>query len=392
MRSRAALAVATSLSLALGTAAVALPLAGTSSPVADRHVKRLAVSPRVAAALGSAGEMRGMAINDVQLTGTAGIAATSDFARMALEGITSVSLYVYLYVSDPTAGDVHTGRLTPTDEQISAVASAARLNNLDLQLQPVLLDDATNSWRGRYRPSSLPAFFASYTQQVLHYADLAEANGATLFYVGSENNAIAGQTSSWRALIAQVRQHFSGALSYMATGYTPLDVKFWRQLDLVSFSPYFSLGEDATPSYERARAAWAQVHTPYVRGVIKKLRMPIVYGEAGYHSQQGAFATPQVGTSVNHLAAPAAQANAYRALLDVLAQEPGVYGVTWWRWEVGTTPADTGYSPAGKPAECVIASHWSQDADVRAAAAGAQCDLAQLDATLVAAARLLPAL
>jgi hypothetical protein len=99
---------------------------------------------------------------------------------------------------------------------------------------------------------------------------------------------------------------------------------------------------------------------------------------------------PQSGGPTTRLGAPAAQANAYRALLDVLAQEPGVYGVTWWRWQVGTTVADTGYSPNGKPAECVIAAYWSQNPTVRAAATGPQCDLRALDAALIAAGGPLP--
>lgn len=390
MPRRIALAIATALVLAFSGVAVALPLSASTSAVADGHVKRAAVSERVAQALGSAGEMRGVAINDLNVTQRNVLGVTVDFPRMALDGITSVSLYVYLYVSDPQGNSVKSGLLTPTDQEISQVAKAARENGLALQLQPVLLDEATNSWRGRYKPSDVRAFFSSYTAQVLRYADVAQTNGVSLFYVGSELDAIAGQTTHWRTLIAEVRKRFTGALSYMATGYTPLTVKFWRQLDLVSFSPYFSLGTDPAPTYERARAAWTLVHTPYVRKIIKALRMPVVYGEAGYHSQQNTFAMPQSGGSVTDLPAPAAQADAYRALLDVLAQEPGVYGVTWWRWDVFSTVADTGYSPARKPAECVLAAAWSRDADVRAAAAGGLCDLHAFDAVLVSAAKLLP--
>ena len=150
-------------------------------------------------------------------------------------------------------------------------------------------------------------------------------------------------------------------------------------------NPSITAGADAPT------LAWAQVHTPYVRWLLRKLQMPVIYGEAGYHSQEHSFATPQKAAGLQDLAAPAAQADAYRALLDVLAQERGVYGVTWWYWEAGASLADTGYSPAGKPAECVLAAHWSQDATVRAAAAGPQCDVHAFDAAVLAAAKLLPA-
>lgn len=389
MRTRTALALASAL-IVLG-AGVATALPGPSArALSDTHVRRANVSARLATALGEAGEIRGMALNDMQVTERGLLATAADFPKMAAMGITSVSVYVYLYVSDPTASDVHSGLLTPTDDEITQLASAAQANGMTMQLQPVLLETQTNTWRGTYVPSDVDAFFASYTPVVLHYADLASTIGASLFYVGSENNNIVGHTALWQRLIAQVRQHFSGALSYMSTGYATPKVKFWRSLDVVSLSPYFSLGDDATPTYERDLAAWAQAHTPYIRKLSKQLKMPIIYGEAGYHSQEHAFAEPQSPGPTTALSAPAAQADAYRALLDVLAQEPGVYGVTWWRWSTGTTVLDTSYSPNGKPAECVIAQHWSTNALVQSAASGPQCDLHVLDATLLSVAGALP--
>lgn len=389
MRTRLAVAVAASLSLLAGSVASALPSGPHSAAKSDSHVKRPAVSVRLASALGPAGEMRGMALNDVQTGGRGLLAIAPDFPRMALDGITSVSIYVYKYLDDPAATEIHDGFLTPKDVEITTLATAAKANGISMQLQPVLLDDATSSWRGRYVPRDINDFFASYDAMILRYADLATKIGASLFYVGSENDKLAGYTTQWQKLIAQVRQHFSGALSYMSTGYTPLNVKFWKQLDVVSISPYFSLGEDATPSYERARAAWAEAHTPYIRSLIKKLRMPILYGESGYHSQQHAFAQPQAAQPVGALPAPAAQADAYAALLDVLAQEPGVYGVTWWRWASTSSLADTSYAPNGKPAECVLAQHWSTNALVRAAA-GPQCNLHAYDRLMVSLAAALP--
>ncbi|MCW2544404.1 MAG: hypothetical protein JWM40_1956 [Frankiales bacterium] len=389
MRTRMAVALAAALSLMAGGVAVALPSGPKSAALSDSHVRRPAVNARLAGALGARGEMRGMALNDIQPTGRGLLAEAADFPRMALEGITSVAIYVYLYVDDPNATQVHSGLLTPQDTEITTLATAAKLSGMTMQLQPVLLDTQSSTWRGRYVPSDVNAFFASYDAQVLHYADLATSIGASLFYVGSENDAIANYTAQWTSLIASVRQHFSGALSYMSTGYTPLKVRFWNKLDVVSISPYFSLGVDATPTYDRARAAWSESHTPYVRSLIKKLKMPIIYGEAGYHSQQHTYAQPQAAGPVTALAAPAAQADAYAALLDVMSQEPGVYGVTWWRWASGTTIADTSYSPNGKPAECVIAQHWSTNAVVRQLAAGPQCDLHAFDAGLVSLAGLL---
>lgn len=378
---------AAALLVLLGSVSVAAaPSAGSaaqlSPPPADGHVERAPVTKRVAAALGPAGELRGMALNDVS-AGRVLAAAAADFPRMAAEGITSVSVYVYLYVPEPTGTEVSTGPYTPTDAELELVAAAAQDAGLDVHLMPVLLDNATNTWRGTYVPSSLDDFFASYTVQVERYAEMAERLGATLFYVGSENDAIRGHTGHWRGVIKAARAKYSGALSYLSTAYTTGEVRFWDALDLAAISPYFSMGEDFNPTYERFMSAWRE-HTPGVRRIASRLPKPLIYGEAGYRSQQHAFAHPSHRPPYYMLPAPAAQADAYRALLDTLRNNAQVHGVTWWRWSSGAGPADTAYSPNGKPAECVLAANWSPHTEVREAASLPACDLHALDAALAA--------
>jgi hypothetical protein len=350
----------------------------TSAP-ADHHVARRVVSNRVSAALGPAGELRGMALNDVGVPSRLVLGTIADFPRMAQEGITSVAVYLYLYLPSPAGTTLATGAYTPTDAELQVIATAAKAAGLGVQFMPVLLDNATNGWRGEYIPSDIPAFFANYTVQVVHYADLAQSLGVTLFFVGSENRQLEPQTAAWRTLIATTRRHYSGALSYMAIPKDAAKIKFWNSLDLAAISPYFSMGDDKTPTYDRDVIAWKQAHLPYVASLVKTIKMPLIYGETGYSSQAGTFTHPNLSPLLGN-PAPAAQADAYRAALDMLAITPGVYGVTWWRWQVGGGPADIGFSPAGKPAECVLASHWSPDANVRTLAAQPTCDLHTLDA------------
>ena len=379
---------AAALVVLLGSAAVAaappapVTPAQVSAAPADKHVKRAPLSGRAAAALGPAGELRGMALNDVS-TGRVLAATIADFPRMAAEGITSVSVYVYLYLPSPTGTTVSTGPYTPTDAEIELVAEAAQASGLDVHMMPVLLDHATNSWRGTYVPTSLDEFFASYTAQLERYAALADRLGVTLFYVGSENNAIRGHTGHWRGAISAVRAKYSGALSYLSTSYTTGEVLFWDALDLAAIAPYFSMGEDDNPTYERFMSAWRE-HAPGVKRIASRLPKPLIFGEAGYRSQQQAFAHPSRKPPYYKMPAPAAQADAYRALLDTLRTLPHVYGVTWWRWSAGVGAADTGYSPNGKPAECVLAANWSPYDDVRTAASAPTCDLHALDAALAA--------
>jgi len=370
----AALAVVLGAGAALSVPAQSAP---TLRPLANNHVARPHVSAKVAAALGRDGEMRGVALNN-RLTATQLTSSIVDFPRMAADGITSVTAYIYLYVDNPQGSTVSTGNATPSDAQLQLVMSQAKSNGLEVHLMPVLLDHATDTFRGGYQPSNPGAFFASYTTQLNHYADLAQANGVTLFFVGSENDSIAKYTSYWRSVIASVRHHYSGALSYMTTGYAGVGVHFWDALDLAAISPYYSLGDEHTITYQRLMAAWNKDHLPYIAQLARIVRKPLIFGEIGYVSRTLGYNNPSSqGTGL--LPAPTAQQDAYRALFDAVAKSPYVYGMTLWFWDATSTPMDTAYSPKNKPAECTLAQRWSTNATVLQLASLPTCDLSAVD-------------
>ena len=373
---RAPLVAGLAAALAAGAVAVIPAQATTTRALADSHARRAAVSSKVAAALGPGGEMRGMALNNrsaAQLT-----ASTLDFRRMADDGITSVTAYIYLYVDSPGSSNVTTGELTPSDATLKQVTAQAQANGLSMHYMPVLLDRATNTFRGRYVPADLPSFFRNYTTVLDHYADLAQANGVTLFFVGSENDAIAGYGTAWKTLIASVRRHYSGALSYMATGYAGTGVKFWDALDIAAVSPYYSLGTESVITYDRLMSAWNKDHLPYLARLAKTIRKPLVFGEIGYVSRTLGYNNPS-SSGAGLLPAPTAQQIAYRALLDAVAKSPYIYGMTLWFWDVTSTSVDTGYSPKGKPAECTLAQRWSTDSSTLQLASLPTCDLSVVD-------------
>lgn len=388
---------------ALGAGAVAtpphlpkVPVVGPSTLLGpqtaapgDLHVARKPVTSKVARALGAGGELRGVDLNNVGVSGRAFASTIADFPRMAAEGINTVSIYLYLYLPNQNGNTVSTGAATASDAELQLVTTAAQAAGLAVHFMPVLRNNTDGGWQGYYLPTDIRAFFASYTAQLNRYADLAQSLGVTMFYIGAEDVYLEPFVAQWRALAASVRQHYFGALSYMTIPLTAPIVKFWDAIDVAAISAYFSMGEDARPTYDRFMSAWREAHVPTVNKIMKVLKgRPLIYAETGYNSQAGAFTHPNEAAKATGHVALTAQADGYRALLDTLAKTAGVYGVSWWYWGSGTSILDQGYSPAGKPAECVLARHWSPNAAVRDLASQSVCDLGSLDASLAA----LPAL
>ena len=146
MRTRLAVAIAASLSLVAGSVAerAARPASrARPCPTATSSGRRCRL--RLARALGPAGEMRGMALNDVQPAGRGLLAHRAPTSRgwrsTASRRCRSTSTSTSTTRRRPT---IHDGLLTPTDLEITTLATAAKASGLTMQLQPVLLDDATS--------------------------------------------------------------------------------------------------------------------------------------------------------------------------------------------------------------------------------------------------------
>jgi hypothetical protein len=82
---------------------------------------------------------------------------------------------------------------------------------------------------------------------------------------------------------------------------------------------------------------------------------PAIMTEIGYRSADGANRAPFDFTAAAG-PDPGEQADCYAALYEVWLRESSwMRGVFWWNWAVPTPgPADTDYTPRGKPAEAVL--------------------------------------
>ena len=174
-------------------------------------------------------------------------------------------------------------------------------------------------------------------------------------------------------MIRAVRAHFSGRLTYGASGADAWTrVRFWGALDLIGIDAYFSLSNGDTPSEAEIAERWSRFtdwngvthhYLRRMRELASRERKPIVFTELGYPS------------SVTGLGAPWEKGGRYSGAVQRRALE-GAFralgGRRWFRgiyiWEWSANPrsggrGDTGHTPQGKPAEKSIRAwfgRWAQ--------------------------------
>lgn len=280
--------------------------------------------------------------------------------QLADDDVNSLAIAFPVYTDGPRSNSVHRGEATPPDQYLVSVIDQARARGFGIMLRP-LLDESSLPpplWRGQIAPSSPSAWFASYGSLILDYARMAQKESVDSLVIGSELNSMEPSVEAWRSLIAQVRQVFSGQVTYAFNWGSTFRTDFWPQLDFVSIDAYFPL--DRTP----ARATAPQMTADWQRwlDLLKRIDQPygkpIVFTEVGVVPKVGAQLKPWNREVTGQLDLEVQRAY-YEATCSAAS---GVLSGLFW-WFVGPAPASNlapdDYNPLGRPAERALQSCYA---------------------------------
>lgn len=246
--------------------------------------------------------------------------------------------YTYGITSDQVYADPKT---TPTPRQIEDFLAEAAKSNMRVTIRPILNEDVlvqenSLAWRGDIQPQSVSAWFQSYQQLLMPYAEAAQQGRAATFVMGAELNSLE-RYPEWSSLTSALQSVYSGEIVYdenfdeFAAG----DLNLPLPGHNVDAYPRFDLPDDASVStIAQAWESWLGVHRPLV------LRN-MVLAEVGIVAVPGAYRSPGawVGTT-NSPIDPQVQANWFQAVCQAVAAENVGGGIYWWEVNFDADPAD----------------------------------------------------
>jgi hypothetical protein len=280
--------------------------------------------------------------------------ALQSFRRAAAMGANSVALIPFLWQPNAASADVTMGDALPP-ARLAAGISQARTAGLRVIVKPHIW--VPQSWAGAILPQfGWPAWFEAYGKQLLMLARLAQTEQVDELVIGTEI-AKASTRPDWAALIALVRQVFSGRLTYIAHNAEEVErFAHWHRVDRVGASLYPPL--PGTPA-QRARTMDATLAR--VAKVARAAGKPVLIGEIGLRSAHGAAAKPWESAE-ERTAAPdrALQAAVIGEWLDA-TERAGIADLLIWRWfsdPHGGGPNDTDFTIQNKDAERAVAARW----------------------------------
>lgn len=292
-------------------------------------------------------------------------------ADLAATGANAVALIYPIYQDSRNSSQLTAGWNTPTDASLRGAIRAARELGLKVNIK-LHAEVRDGTWRAHIKPDNRDEWYGSYSHHLMYLARVAQEEHAELITIGTEMVGTAtwsehgDNTRRWQEMIDGVRGVYAGKLTYAANSndnsnspYTNEKkyIAFWSSLDYASISAYYQLNSDA--SVEGMKGAWDWWNNNDLRGFQQSVGKPLLFGEIGYRSIDGARWAPwdwARGGAANQ----DEQANAYDALMSYWNTYDYMAGVFWWDWSTNPNAGGAGntdYTPQNKKAEEVL-SRW----------------------------------
>ncbi len=333
------------------------------------------------------------------------------YAHLKRLGVNSIQLNTFAYQPRNESTTLRWDDPTLTFEDLAKEIRTARAQGLRVLVKPHVwvggwTGDAAELWRSKIRfadDAPADAWFASYAEFLLPQARIAEREGASAFVVGTELVGLTHPRHSrrWRDLIAQVRNVYSGDLSYACEAWNAKNITFWDALDAIGLDFYYGypppespglppleyVNVSAKPGQNPEQAAAPRLAPNGVADLAqfyrrkldehfaqaRRLRRPLWLTEIGFPSHELAVRTPHAWPDPKLAVATELQAQGYRALLMAMrmnaandadttgaANAPG-YPQGMWIWKYATALDSyegrnykRGFHVRRKPAEAVV--------------------------------------
>lgn len=247
---------------------------------------------------------------------------------------------------------------TVTDAEVVWAIRHAKSLGQKVILKPILnVTDGT--WRAHinFFDVDVPCepkwsdWFASYTEFIVHYAKIAQAEGVEIFCIGCEMVQTDRRADDWRAVVAAVRQVYSGLVTYNCDKYQETNVTWWDAVDVISSSGYYPI-DDWDNQLDRIEA------------VVRREDKPFFFMEAGAMSTEGSQHLPNSWTLTGEVSQEA-QRDWYRAMFTACDRRDWVQGWVLWDWKAVLYPLDQAhldpeYALYGKLAEQTVRERYAQ--------------------------------
>jgi hypothetical protein len=229
-----------------------------------------------------------------------------------------------------------------------------------------LTDPTDNQWRSDIFPANeedWQLWKKDYRAYILMYAKIAADNEVEMYCIGAElSRLVVEKTNFWIQLIKDVKQIYSGKLTYAANWNAEYkNISFWNELDYIGIQAYFPLSNKNNPSVVQISQGWKK-YLSEMESISKTFDRKVLFTEMGYKSTNNSAIEPWTwAENISDKSISVSletQANCYQAFFNTVWNKEWFAGVHIWQmrsdYMVERPEDNMNFSPQGKSAEQVI--------------------------------------
>jgi len=294
--------------------------------------------------------------------------------QLVKNNIEWIAIIPYYYQRTDTTKTVYSPvnneRSIRRDSNYVQVIKDIHSKNMHIFFKPHLW--MSDGWRSDIKLNSdneWDTWFDSYRKQILRHAILAEECKVELFCIGTEfRSSIENQSHRWINLIDEIREIYTGKLTYAANWDRELSiVPFWDKLDYIGIQAYFPLTQNNNPTIKQVKEGWKQ-HVEVLETLAKKHDRPILFTELGYRSDIESTIKPWEWADNSNdstvITSYSTQNVAFEAFFQCLWDKEWFAGAYFWQWHIPSKEGDLyeekNFSPRFKPAENTLAKWFGK--------------------------------
>lgn len=270
-------------------------------------------------------------------------------------------------------GDTKTGEITiepkwqwwgETQEGVKTLVKHAQSKELRVMIKPqIWFNHGTFTGDVSFQNEEQWAnFLSAYKRYFLAYAKICEDLEVDLFCIGTElGEIVKNKPEFWTNLISEIKEIYSGKLTYAANWDNYTNIPFWNELDYIGIDAYFPVSMEKTPSVEEVKKGW-NTHIPEINALCNTVDKPFIFTEFGYRSMDFSGKEPwdsSKRTEVNL----EAQKNCFEGTFSSVWQEELMAGGFIWKWYPDNSSGgdlDNRFTPQNKPCLEVISKHYGE--------------------------------
>lgn len=171
----------------------------------------------------------------------------------------------------------------------------------------------------------------NYRKYILAFAELAEEESVEMLCIGTElEHFVEDRPEYWVKLIAELREIYSGKLTYAANWDDYGRVSFWTDLDYIGVDAYFPVAKHENASLAKLEDGW-KPHKEKMDTLSNSVDRPIIFTEYGYRSVSNCAVKPW-DYSEEGKQNEKAQEVALQALYNVFWKDDNYAGGFLWKW------------------------------------------------------------